>query len=107
MNAHRVQFAPEAVEQLESLFHYIAERASPATALRYAQAVVETCEGLSSFPLRGVAREDIRPGLRLTHHRGRTMIAYAVDDPSQTVSIVGIFHGGQDHESALAGRGQE
>jgi hypothetical protein len=30
------------------------------------------------------------------------VIAYAVDDAVQTVSIVGVFYGGQDHEGALS-----
>jgi plasmid stabilization system protein ParE len=64
--------------------------------------VIETCEGLSIFPLRGVSREDIRPGLRVTHHRGRTVIAYVVDSESRTVSILGVLYGGQDSELALA-----
>ena len=63
--------------------------------------MVTTCQGLALFPLRGAAREDIRPGLRLTHHKGRTVIAYAVDEDAQTVSILGVFYGGQDHETAL------
>ena len=64
--------------------------------------MIETCEGLSIFPLRGVSREDIRPGLRVTHHRGRTVIAYAVDPGSRLVSILGVLYGGQDFERALA-----
>ena len=99
---YRVAFAPEASDQLEALFLYIAERSSPTIAERYTGAVVATCEGLALFPLRGVAREDIRPDLRLTHHKGRTVIAYAVDEVVQTVSIIGLFYGGQDHEGALS-----
>jgi hypothetical protein len=30
-----------------------------------------------------VPRDDVRPGLRLTHHKGRTVIAYAVVYGSQ------------------------
>jgi toxin ParE1/3/4 len=73
-----------------------------AIAQRYTDDIVATCEGLALFPLRGVAREDIRPGLRLTHHKGRTVVAYAVDEGTQTVSIIGVFYGGQDHERALS-----
>ena len=87
---------------MEQLFLYIAERSSLTIAQRYTAAVVETCEGLALFPLRGVAREDIRPGLRLTHHKGRTVVAYAVDEGTQTVSIIGVFYGGQDHEGTLS-----
>jgi plasmid stabilization system protein ParE len=49
-----------------------------------------------------VPRDDIRPGLRLTHHKGRTVIAYAVDADALTVSVIGVFYGGQDHEGALS-----
>ena len=65
--------------------------------------MIATCEGLALFPLRGVPREDIRPGLRVTHHKGRTLIAYAVDEDARTVSVLGIFYGGQDYEAVLSG----
>lgn len=65
--------------------------------------MVGTCEGLAVFPLRGLTREDIRPGLRVTHHKGRTLIAYAVDEDARTVSVLGIFYGGQDYEAVLSG----
>jgi plasmid stabilization system protein ParE len=48
-------------------------------------------------------RDDIRPGLRITHYRKRTVIAFAVDTHAQQVSILGVFHGGQDYETALVG----
>jgi len=90
------------MDQLEELFFYIAERRSLAVAERYTSAVVETCEGLALLPLRGVPREDIRPGLRVTHHKGRALIAYAVDADARTVSVVGVFYGGQDLDAALS-----
>jgi plasmid stabilization system protein ParE len=98
---YRVVFAPEASDQLEELFLYIAQESSPEIAQRYTDAIIATCEGLARFPHRGVARGDIRSGLRLTHHKERTVIAYAVDDEAQTVLVVGVFYGGQDHEGAL------
>ncbi|WP_425261869.1 type II toxin-antitoxin system RelE/ParE family toxin [Rubrivivax sp. RP6-9] len=80
----------------------MAERRSPAVADHYTSAVIETCEGLSIFPLRGVSRADIRSGLRVTHHRGRTVIAYTVDHDARLVSSLGVLYGGQDFEQALA-----
>lgn len=65
--------------------------------------MVATCERLALFPLRGVPREDIRPGLRVTHHKGRTLVAYSVDEDTRTVSVLGIFYGGQDYEAVLSG----
>jgi hypothetical protein len=35
------------------------------------------------------------------------MIAYAVDEDVCTVSIVGIFYGGQDHEGVLSAEGDD
>lgn len=97
---YQVIFSPEALEQIASLYRYIAEAASPNVAERYTSAIVTYCEGLNSFPLRGASRDDIRPGLRTTNYKGRTVIAF---DVSETwVSIIGIFYGGQDYESALA-----
>ena len=68
---------------MESLLLYIAKHASLAIAQRYVDAVFGTCAGLAQFPFRGVAREDIRPGLRLNQHKGRTVIAYAVGDDAR------------------------
>jgi plasmid stabilization system protein ParE len=94
-----VEFAPEALEQLLTLYRYIASAASPAIAERYASAIVSYCEGLHRSPHRGTRRDDIRPGLRITNYKRRAVIAFEVDE--DRVSIIGVFYGGQDHESFL------
>ena len=102
MIPYGVIYAPEAIDQVEALFAYIAERKSPAVADGYTSAALATCEGLALFPMCGVPREDIRPGLRVTHHKGRTMISFAVDTKARTVSILGVLYGGQDLDAALS-----
>lgn len=97
--SYRVVFSPEAEEQLVNLFHYIAGAASAGTAACYTNAVVSYCESLHQSPLRGTRRDDVRPGLRVTNYKKRTVIAFDVTD--DTVSIIGIFYGGQDYESLL------
>jgi len=67
----------------------------------YIDAIVSYCESLQSFPNRGTQRDDIRPGLRMTNYRGRAVIAFAVEEDRLT--ILGVFYGGQDYETALAG----
>jgi plasmid stabilization system protein ParE len=96
---YRVIFSPEAEEQLAELFHYIAAAASLGIAERYINAIITYCETLDTFPLRGAQRDDIRSGLRVTNYKGRTVIAFDVD--AQQVSIIGVFYGGQDYETAL------
>ncbi|WP_430231577.1 type II toxin-antitoxin system RelE/ParE family toxin [Paraburkholderia tropica] len=94
-----VQFAPEALAQLVDLEQRIADAGAPISGARYVDAIVDYCMKLQTFPERGVARDDLIQGLRITHFRKRAIIAYLVD--SATVSIVGVYYGGQDYESAL------
>ncbi len=95
----RVVFSPEAQEQLVELYRYIAAAASSEVARRYTDAIVTYCESLRSFPLRGTRRDDIRPGLRITHYKKRSVIAFTVN--AQTVAILGVFYGGRDYASLL------
>lgn len=62
-------------------------------------------DGILVFPHAGQARHDVRPGMRTTTFKKRTLVAYQVDESSGqlVVSILGIFHGGQDWEAALGG----
>ena len=96
-----VFFSPEAEEQLADLYNYIADAASPDVAMRYVESIIAHCEGLSTFPIKGIAREDVRPGLRITHYKKRVIIAFAVDESEQHVYIIGIFYGGQNYETIL------
>ncbi|AQV92377.1 type II toxin-antitoxin system RelE/ParE family toxin [Cupriavidus necator] len=100
MRIYPVVFTPEFAEQLESLYDYIAEEASPYVAARYTDAIVSCCESLGTFPHRGTMRDDVRPGLRITHYKKRAVIAFAVG--ADRVSIIGMFCGGQDYESMLS-----
>jgi toxin ParE1/3/4 len=96
---HTIIYSPEAAEQLTNLYRYIAAHASANIAKRYTDALVDHCETLAVFPNRAVLREDIRSGLRLTHYKKRTMIAFSVFE--KEVHILGFFYGGQDYESLL------
>ena len=49
--------------------------------------------------MRGMRRDDIRPGLRITNYKKRAVIAFAVD--AEVVSVIGVYYGGQDYESVL------
>ena len=83
--SYRVVFSPEAEEQLVALYGYIAAAASPDIAARYTEAIVSYCESLNAFPYRGAMRDDVRPGLRITNYKKRTVIAFEVN--TEQVSI--------------------
>lgn len=93
---YRVAFAPEVRDKLDEIEARIAAAGAPATAAHYIDAIVAFCESLATFPWRGVPRDDLLPGLRVTHYRKRTVIAYQVN--GRIVSIVGVYYGGQDYE---------
>jgi toxin ParE1/3/4 len=97
---HRVVYAPEAEAQLLALFFHIAEAASPEIATRYTDAVVEQCESLKTFPVRGARRDDSRPGLRVFGFRRRVSIAFEITE--DVVTLLGIFYGGQKFEAILS-----
>ena len=96
---YTVVFTPEAEEHLAALYRYIEEEASPEIALRYTSAIVVYCEGFRELPRRAVRRDDIRPGMHITHYKGRVVIAFTVD--VGRVSIIGVFYGGRDYAVLL------
>ncbi|WP_241609296.1 type II toxin-antitoxin system RelE/ParE family toxin [Rosenbergiella australiborealis] len=101
MKNYQVVFAPEAEEQLLTLYRYIAKVASALTAQTYTEEIISYCESLSLFPERGNLRDDLLPGLRVTNWRKRTVIAFVVED--NQVNILGIWHGGQQYETEFTG----
>src|SRR5258705_10430439 len=92
-----VVFTPEAEAQLTELYGYIAIAASPDIAARYTDAIVTYCERLRTFPHRGISRDDIRPGLRITGYRKRVVFSFDVD--ADQVNIFGLYYGVQDPET--------
>ncbi len=94
-----VVFSKEAEDHLSALYNYIADVASAEIAQRYTDKLADYCHSLSTFPNRGTRHDDLRPGLRMTHYRGRTLIAFVVGN--ERVEIVGVFHGGQNYSTLL------
>ncbi|PCE30715.1 type II toxin-antitoxin system RelE/ParE family toxin [Burkholderia ubonensis] len=92
--SYRVVFSPEAHDQLAALEDAIAAGA-PRTPAEYVDAIVTFCEQLARFPAHGVPRDDLLNGLRVTHYRSRTVIAYRIS--GDQVAILGVYYGGQDY----------
>jgi len=97
--SYTVIFTPESEAQLTELYRYITDASSPEVAARYTDSIVTYCESLQSLPHRGIQRDDIRPGLRITSYRKRVVIAFEVD--ADQVAILGVFYGGQDYETSF------
>ena len=97
--SHGIIVSPEARAQLDVLYDYVAAAASPITALRFNEAILDHIDKFREFPNRGASRDDILPGLRTIGFRKRVTIAFVVE-PTEVV-VVGIFYGGQDFEAIL------
>lgn len=98
---YEVTLSPRALDQLLALNAYVADVASPSAADHYTDAIVDFCFSLATFPERGTLRHDIRLGVRITNYRKRAIIAFTVDTRAKSVTILGVFYGGQDFEAAL------
>ncbi len=103
--AHKVVFAPEALDDLRSLYNIIADGASPERALGYVEGLQRYCLGLADFPERGTRRDAIRPGLRTLGYRRRVTIAFHVTDTA--VVIDRLLYGGRDLEGLLREGGED
>lgn len=104
MKTYHVFLTPDAVADLESIYRYIAESSGfPETALRYIQRLRESCEALSLTPQRGYKRDDIRKNLRVLALDKRTVVAFEIEESQRKVMVLGIFHGGRDYETLMAG----
>ncbi len=99
----RINLTPEAERQLNEIDDWIAKTATADIARRFVSAILDHIDGILLFPLAGRSREDIRPGMRTTTYRKRTLVVYGVDDSSGevVVNVLAVFHGGQDWEAAL------
>lgn len=99
--SRRVVYSPRAQRQLSDLYLWIADRSGfPDRAEGFVSAIVDYCEGLALFPMIGLARDDLRPGLRTIGFRRRAVIAFAVGE--DMIEIHGIYYGGQDYETLIA-----
>lgn len=100
----RINYSPEAQQQLNELDDPITKAASAEIARRFVSTILDHIDVILVFPLAGPARDDVRPGMRTTTFKKKTLVAYVVDESSGelVVNVLGVFHGGQDWEAALA-----
>ena len=101
MKRYRVSFGRRAQLQLDNLYSYIAAESGEMRAEGYIGGIVTRCLSLTTFPERGVKRDDIRPLLRVMGYERTATIAFSVDHTNRAVTILGVFYSGQNYESLL------
>lgn len=93
-----VVFSPEARDDLLALYDWIANEASPETAVSYIGRVERFISGFETAAERGTRRDNIRPGLRTIGFERRLTIAFIV---GERVTILRVFYAGHEWEVEL------
>ena len=91
---YRIVFAPEARNDLRSLYLYIAERSGGLRAMTFVERIEAHCRAFVDFPERGTRRDDLAAGLRVTGFGRRVTIAFHIG--TDIVTIDRILYGGRD-----------
>ncbi len=92
--SYKVVFSTAATRDLEDLLIYLAVEMGAKGAREYVGKIQDYCLGFSTFPQRGMLRDDLWPNLRLVGYRRRATVAFQVR--GDVVRIVRIYHRGRD-----------
>lgn len=91
-----VVYSPRARQQLTDLYLWISEQSGfPDRASDYISAMFDYCDGLTQYPMVGLARDDLRPGLRTISFRRRAVALYRKLDVAncrEALAVAGEWH---------------
>jgi toxin ParE1/3/4 len=99
LKQYAVHFLAESIKDLDALFCYIAEKASPEIADGYIARIERLCLSLESFPQRGTSIPGRVPGLRTMGFERRVTVLFRVS--KGRVDILRILYGGRNLEPLL------
>ncbi len=99
MKRRKVEWSPEAADDLREIVTWIERNASAAVAANYAARVVSFCQGLEIGSLRGTPRDDVLPGLRIVGFERAVTVAFFVE--SERVEILGLYRAGRNWTSDM------
>ena len=103
--AWRTEFAADAEHDFELIFDHLFEAHESfgeprveafENAARRVDRIRRAAEGIAGSPYRGTLHEDIAPGLRHVTI-DRAIFWFDLDEAENTVRILAVFFGGQDH----------
>jgi toxin ParE1/3/4 len=86
---YRVVLDPEAIADLNAIRDHIAEKAGKPVASKVTERVLNHMQSFEMAPKRGVARDDLRPGLRTVGWRRAFRFIFFVDDVAAKVVFFG------------------
>lgn len=107
--AWKIDRSTSALRDLALIFDFLTQSAidfgeSRATAIKRADRRVSTIEdameALALAPHQGTLRPDLAPGLRQVT-KGRAVFYFTLDESTETLRVLAIFFGGQDHHGRM------
>lgn len=102
MREYRVVLTPRAEAALEAIGAWIAEASGfPKRAFATIRKLREKTGDPRHAPMRGAARDDLRPGPRIWAIDKKCVIAFEVDDGKVVVRVLNFYYGGRDYEALL------
>lgn len=95
-----VRLRASAIQDLKDIYGWIAsESGYPQIAEKFVNRIFDRCESLGDFPMKGRARDDLQPGVRILPFERTAIIAYRIQ--VDAAEVINIFYGGRDYEALL------
>ena len=110
--AWRTEFAADAERDFDLIFDHLfaayrsfgeADAEAFDRAVRRLEGIRAAAIGIARAPFRGTLRQDVAPGLRHVTI-DRAVFWFDLDEPAETVRILAILFGGQDHVRHMLAR---
>ena len=96
-----VRLRAQAHQEIKDIFDWIVSESNyPSIAENLVNRIYDRCETLGEFPLKGRARNDLQPGIRILAFERKAVIAYHV--VADEVEVTNIFYGGRDWEAIMS-----
>ncbi|MEX0385306.1 UNVERIFIED_CONTAM: type II toxin-antitoxin system RelE/ParE family toxin [Spiribacter pallidus] len=103
---YRIRLHPAVAEDLQSIAGMITDYAGPEAAKHRLAEIESAVLGLADTPHKGSLRDEIAPGLRAIPAGRKAVVAFTVDDPSQTVFVHIVGYAGSNWVKRAPARGQ-
>jgi toxin ParE1/3/4 len=100
LKSRKVLLETDAKSDLKSIHRWIVDQGSPKVASAYLRRIQSFIRGLVLASERGLARDDVAPGLRMIPFES---VIVAVLIQENIVVVLRVFHGSQDWQSAIEG----
>jgi toxin ParE1/3/4 len=96
-----VRLRAQAHQDIKDIFDWVVSESNYSSiAENLVNRIYDLCETLGEFPLKGRARSDLKPGVRILAFERKAVIAYYVLE--NEVEVTNIFYGGRDWEILIS-----